>query len=161
MEKPILPFKKILCPLDFSEPSYVALKAGRELSFHFKAQLALVHVLHAVPTVPERKPPGQVSKSVQEINIPLYEQELEATAREALRDVAAENLADFDVDLFVLHGEPAPEIVRLASEQGMDLIVIATHGWTGWRQSVFGSVAERVVRLAPCPVLSIRSPGDW
>jgi len=54
-------------------------------------------------------------------------------------------------------GDAAAEIGRLATEEKADLIVLATHGWTGWRHLVFGSVAERVLREAPCPVLSVRS----
>jgi universal stress protein A len=60
----------------------------------------------------------------------------------------------------VVTGDPAPEIVRLAEQEVVDLIVIATHGQSGWRHFVFGSVAEKVVRLAPCPVLTIRAPRE-
>jgi nucleotide-binding universal stress UspA family protein len=56
------------------------------------------------------------------------------------------------------HGDAAGEIVLIAEKEHVDLIVIATHGWTGLRHLVFGSVAEKVVRLAPCPVLTIRAP---
>jgi nucleotide-binding universal stress UspA family protein len=63
------------------------------------------------------------------------------------------------VESLVVRGDPAVEIHRIAKERGVDLIVIATHGWTGWRHLVFGSVAERVLREAPCAVLSIRRPG--
>jgi nucleotide-binding universal stress UspA family protein len=54
-------------------------------------------------------------------------------------------------------GEAADEILRAAREEGADVIVIATHGLTGWRHMVFGSVAEKVVRTAPCPVLTIHA----
>jgi len=55
----------------------------------------------------------------------------------------------------LVDGDPAQEICQAAKEKGADLIVIATHGQTGWRRLVFGSVTEKVVRLAPCPVLTI------
>ena len=60
------------------------------------------------------------------------------------------------VQAVIVHGEPAYEIVRYAREERVDLIVLATRGLTGWEHVVFGSVAERVVRLAPCPVLTLR-----
>ncbi len=60
----------------------------------------------------------------------------------------------------VTTGEPAPEILRIAAEEHVDLIVIASHGLTGWRRLVFGSVAEKVVRQAPCPVLTIAAPPE-
>ena len=55
-------------------------------------------------------------------------------------------------------GEAAPEILRIAQEEHVDLIVIASHGETGWRRLVHGSVAEKIVRQAPCPVLTIMAP---
>ena len=56
------------------------------------------------------------------------------------------------------HGDPAKEIVRIAIDENIDMIVIATHGLTGWQHIVFGSVAEKVVRFAECPVLTVRGP---
>jgi nucleotide-binding universal stress UspA family protein len=55
-----------------------------------------------------------------------------------------------------MQGDPAPQIVRLADDEAADIIVIATHGLAGWRKFMFGSVTEKVIRLANCPVLSIR-----
>jgi universal stress protein A len=66
--------------------------------------------------------------------------------------------AKVSVRTMVGHGDAAGEIVLIAGKEHVDLIVIATHGWTGLRHLVFGSVAEKVVRLAPCPVLTIRAP---
>ena len=57
-------------------------------------------------------------------------------------------------------GEAAPEILRIAAKEQVDLIVIASHGEKGWRRLVFGSVAEKVVRYAPCPVLTITAPAE-
>jgi nucleotide-binding universal stress UspA family protein len=70
-------------------------------------------------------------------------------------DIAAHGLA---VRTAVGHGDAGAEIVRLASDEAADLIVIATHGTTGWRHAMFGSVAEKVVRLARRPVLTIPAP---
>ena len=58
----------------------------------------------------------------------------------------------------ILTGSPSGEIARVAEDEGVDLVVIATHGLTGWRRFVFGSVAERVVRTASCPVLTLPAP---
>ena len=58
----------------------------------------------------------------------------------------------------VIQGDPANQIVRLAEDEKVDIIIIATHGLTGWRKFMFGSVTEKVIRLAKCPVLSIRIP---
>jgi nucleotide-binding universal stress UspA family protein len=60
--------------------------------------------------------------------------------------------------MFVVHGRPAHEIVALAGQEKDDIIVMATQGESGWQRFVFGSVAEKVVRHADCPVLTIRAP---
>jgi nucleotide-binding universal stress UspA family protein len=67
---------------------------------------------------------------------------------------------ELHVRQIVALGEAADEIIRISEETKADLVVIATHGQTGWRRLVFGSVAEKVVRLAPCPVLTIRAPHE-
>jgi nucleotide-binding universal stress UspA family protein len=153
----LLPFDKILCPIDFSEPAYTALGAARELSVYFSSQLTLLHVLHPVPeaAVDDRSPKAEE----QGLD---YRQDLEREVRASLSEVADEQgLLRDRLSLVVLHGDPADAVVRFSSEHKHDLIVIATHGRTGWRRSVFGSVAERVIRLAPCPVLTIRDPTAW
>jgi len=77
-------------------------------------------------------------------------------AHNHLDKLVAEKISDqIDVKKTVLKGNAAEEIVKLAESDKADVIVIATHGWTGWRHLVFGSVAERVVRLARCPVITI------
>lgn len=153
----LLPLKRILCPVDFSEPSYTALAAGRELSVYFSSELTLLHVLH-----PLSDPIGEVPTAAVEPHEAYEREEVEREALSALNEVADEHALIRDrLSLFVLHGEPADAIVRFAREQETDLIVIATHGRTGWRRSVFGSVAERVVRLARCPVLTIRDTTEW
>lgn len=93
---------------------------------------------------------------------PTHGEDLEEEARFCLSEVAdEEGLSRKRLSLVVLHGDPADEIVRFAHDERKDLVVIATHGRTGWRRSVFGSVAERVIRLARCPVLTIRDPSEW
>jgi nucleotide-binding universal stress UspA family protein len=146
----MLPVKTLLCPTDFSEPSRKALKVAIELASHFAAGLFLVHVVPVLPALPND--PNYVFK------VPEYERLLHADADEKLRDMAKEPMTrGTTVRTIVGHGDAATEIVRIAEKENTDLIVIATHGMTGWRHAMFGSIAEKVVRLAKCPVLTIRA----
>ena len=148
----MLPIKKILCPTDFSEPSYEAMKVADEMAAHFSADLTLLHVVTPIPVIPIHDDPTS-------FNLPLYEKEMEASARKSLDQVAGEKIPrEINTRTLVIQGDPATQIVRLATAENMDLIVIATHGLTGWRKFMFGSVTEKVIRLATCPVLSIRVP---
>lgn len=147
----MIPFKKIVCPTDFSEPSYEGLKRAVELATHFGAELYLVHV---VPVMPPLPPDPNFA-----FEVPEYERALHADAERKLNEAKAEYIPpEVTVHTIVRHGDVAGEIIRVAQDEQADLIVIATHGLTGWRHLVFGSVAERVVRLASCPVLTIHGP---
>ncbi len=152
----MLPLKKVLCPTDFSEPSYAGLKAGRELAVHFGAELWLIHV---IPPIPVYGPFPDLPVAAS-FDIPQYQQELVAYSKKALQDVVEQRLApEVRAQTLVAVGDAAQQIVRAARKEDCDLIVIATHGQTGWRRFVFGSVAEKVVRLAACPVLTVQGPG--
>jgi nucleotide-binding universal stress UspA family protein len=153
----MLPFQKILCPTDFSEPAGVALRAAAELVQHFSAELLLVHVIPPVPAAyPYPDPPVASS-----FDIPLYQQELAIRAEKGLEDLVSREVSrEVRVRTRVVDGDPAGQVLQMAEQEHADLIVIATHGMTGWRHLVFGSVAEKVVRLAPCPVLTIRAPRE-
>jgi nucleotide-binding universal stress UspA family protein len=152
----MLPFKKILCPTDFSEPSYEALKVANELASHFSSELFVVHVISPVPLVPVA--PAAPTAPVA-FNIPQYQQELEISSRKMLEDVVKQKVPEkIWVHTEVVLGEASDQIVKIADEEKVDLIVIAAHGQTGWRRLVFGSVTEKVVRLASKPVLTIRAP---
>jgi universal stress protein A len=155
----MLPFKRILCPTDFSEPSFEALKAAQELALHFSAELYLVHVVAPVPRVSVTEAPD-VRGNPHDLNIPLHMERLEKEAQDRLKKVAAERLSkDLRVQQIVVHGRAADEIVKVAQEE-VDLIVLATDGETGWGHFPFGSVAERVVRTAGHPVLTLRTPRE-
>jgi len=144
----MLPFKKILCPTDFSEPSYEAIKTAGELAFHFGSELCILHVVSPVPVVPMG---GGAA-----FNVPLYEQELEVTSRKSLEEIINQlEWKELKARLIVLRGNAADEIVGIADQENVDLIVIATRGRTGLDRLIFGSVAEKVVRLARCPVLTV------
>lgn len=153
----MLPLKRILCPTDFSDASYEALKTANELALHFSAELSLIHVVSPVPTsvmadTPAPAPPAS-------FDVASYQQELEADARKSLQDVAERRVSkELSTKMFVVPGSAAAEIVRVARDENVDLIVIATHGQTGWRRWIFGSVAEKVVRLASQRVLTVPAP---
>ncbi|MGQ9646882.1 MAG: universal stress protein [Thermodesulfobacteriota bacterium] len=147
----MLPIKRILCPTDFSEPSYEAIKVAGELAFHFGSELCVLHVVSPVPPVPMGAEPSG-------FNVPLYEQQLETSSRKSLEEIIHQmEWRDLQVRLSVLRGNAAEEIVRTSEEENVDLIVIATRGRTGLDRLIFGSVAEKVVRLAKCPVLTVTS----
>jgi nucleotide-binding universal stress UspA family protein len=148
----VLPIKRILWPTDFSEPSYAALKTAEELAQHFSAELVVLHVVPPIPTIP-------AGASLEGIFSPSYPLEMENQAREALRKVVERNISGkTKTEALVLHGNVGGEIVNVAKREHVDVIVIATHGSTGWQRFLFGSVAEKVIRMAPCPVLSIQFP---
>jgi nucleotide-binding universal stress UspA family protein len=148
----MLPLRRILWPTDFSDASYEALRTANELSVHFSAELILIHAIPPVPLMPGYDAPVG-------INSALYLNEMEATAKDSLNRLSQERVSgEVNLRKMVVHGNPADEIVRTADEVNADLIVIATHGLTGWRHFIFGSVAEKVMRMAPCPVLSIQVP---
>ena len=151
---PMLPFKKLLCPTDFSEPSYKALKSANELTLHFSSELILLHVVSPIHVIPIPDPPVG-------IYAPSYAEDMGVLARKKLQEVVQGKLPrEAKARAIVAHGNPADEIIRTATDEHADIIVIATHGLTGWRHLLFGSVAEKVVRLAPCMVLTIRAPGE-
>jgi nucleotide-binding universal stress UspA family protein len=145
----LLPFRRILCPLDFSEPSQKALKAAVELAGQFPAELVLLHVIP--PTAPGIPADPAFAFAGHEN----YEEALRIHAKAELT-LAAQGLPEGLPSRNVIGtGHAADEIVRLAHEEAVDLIVIATHGLTGWRRLVFGSVAEKVIRHAELPVLVV------
>ena len=146
----MLPIRKILCPTDFSDPSYKALSAACELAEHFNAEISIIHVVAPIPTVAANVGPSA-------FNINTYQFELEDEAKKMLKKVIKDRVPEnVNVSHIVTHGNAAEKILHAASENdGIDLIVIATRGRAGWRNTLFGSVAERVVRLSTIPVLTV------
>jgi nucleotide-binding universal stress UspA family protein len=148
----MIDLRLILVPTDFSKSSDNALKYAAAFAEKFGAEVLLLHVVQDVSLfIPEAvlaAPPL----------MPPVEQFLIA-AREALdRTVRALNLPGLAIRSEVSEGVPYEEIVRLARERDVDLIVMGTHGHTGLAQVLLGSICEKVVRRAPCPVLSVRHP---
>lgn len=145
----ILPVKKILCPTDFSEPSMAALDAACELAQHFDADLKILHVMPPTPAFP-----GDVAAAAALRYYPSDEErrtEAEGQIASLMQERVPENLR---VATQVCMGDAPLEITQVAAEDNADLIVIGTHGETGWRYLAIGSVAAKVVRMAQRPVLT-------
>lgn len=156
----MLPFRKILSPTDFSDPSLEGIKAASDLALHFGADLCLVHVVSPVPTTAYATVP-EGPEVIPTFNITEYERELANSASKSLQAVVDRFVSgELRPRQVVTGGNAADEIIKTAVQEEADLIVIATHGRTGWRRFIFGSVTERVVRLAPCPVLTVQVPHE-
>jgi nucleotide-binding universal stress UspA family protein len=142
--------KLILAPIDFSDASRASLDAAAEMASRFGAELLLVHVQPAIQDLP-----GGVSifKEGQ------YDQSLDDKAAQQLKDLAA-TVAQKNVKVRTELGtgnDVGMELIRIAESEPADLIVIATHGMTGWREFAFGTVAEKVLKQGDCPVLLLRA----
>jgi universal stress protein A len=145
--------KRILFCTDFSENSRAAQQLAVEYAQVFGAQLLVLHVINSsrigYPSLEERIP----------VDIKETLDRIQEAVEKALGLVRSE-CASFDVDVKIWSriGIPAREIVRFAQEESVDLIVTGTHGWTGFKHLIMGSTAENVVRMAACPVVTVRSP---
>ena len=142
--------KKILWPTDFSKASLKALDAAIELADQFSAEILAVNIIGEIPAAYGY--PGAGS-----FNVAMYQEELEKNNKERLRETLDQNIKkNIKTSTKVLHGREADEIVKAADENQADLIVISTHGFTGLKRLLLGSVAEAVIRHADQPVLTIR-----
>jgi nucleotide-binding universal stress UspA family protein len=143
---------RILVPTDFSKHSQHALTYAAAFAEKFGAELYLLHVVQDLALfIPE-------AVSVAPPVAPPIEQ-MTAGVREALQRMVRENHLDrFTVHTEVREGTPFYEIIQFAKETDIDLIIMGTHGRSALMHVLLGSVTERVVRKAPCPVLTIRDP---
>ena len=141
---------KILVPSDFGESSAGALDYAKSLAGTYNASLHLLHVVHD----PIGRPAGGDA-----LGVPIERLIAQATD-EAERGFAAAmspgEQAKFRAQTAVEVGSPVNKIVEYAQAQDIDLIVMGTHGRGALAHAILGSVAERVVRFAPCPVLTVR-----
>jgi nucleotide-binding universal stress UspA family protein len=141
--------KRILVPVDFSPLSKKALQYAIKLADEFNAAVNLFHVVE--PEVPPSFDGFMIAPP------PLSDGTSESCTNRLNKLASSARSAGLDrVETAVGTGLAAHEIVEAAKEQDVDLIVIATHGYTGWKHFAIGSTAERVVRAAPCPVLVVR-----
>lgn len=142
--------KRILLCTDFSANSGPAKKLAVDYARTFCAKLVVLHVIDTWAGFPayEGRIPIDVSQVVRS---------MESAARADLEEMAAQLKTVLgEVETHSRFGVPAQEIVRMAAEESVNLIVMGTHGWTGLKHVMLGSVAENVVRTASCPVLIVR-----
>lgn len=141
--------KKILCPIDFSDSSRAALDYGLSLAKQLGGEVRLVHVYsNPAYVMPMEGYMGPTADLLSDLRKQL-ETQLQQWREEATQ-------GGVQVDTELCEGVPYQRIVDIAKDWPADLIVIGTHGRTGLSHLLLGSVAERVVRLAGCPVLTVR-----
>ncbi|MGK5094066.1 universal stress protein [Deltaproteobacteria bacterium TL4] len=147
----MIQMKHILLPTDCSEPSKSALRYAFEFGKQFQAEVTLLTV---------------VDNRFMDFLGPAYfpndmfndlENSLEKQGHEQLKEFADKFLSsEVKMNLVVLQGDPVTEIIHYAKDQEIDVIIIGTHGHTGLAHMLLGSIAEKVVRHAPCPVLTVK-----
>ena len=144
----MLAIKHILVPTDFSEPSDRALAMAVELARAFDAKLTLLHVW-SIPNT------GYAEALAWPIEA------MEAAARRALDDALASTSKSYaKTDAMLREGNEWKQVLAVVDELGIDLVVMGTHGRRGLPRLVLGSVAEKVVRLCPAPVLTVAAPKE-
>lgn len=145
----MLTLKRILHPTDFSDGSNRALKYACSLATQFNTELHLINVVHDA---------GLISPPISGFIPPDYYKQQIQYATEELAALPEKVLSHSgSVVRNVCEGIPFVQIIRYAKEHAIDMIVMGTHGYTGVKHMIMGSVAENVVRKAPCPVLTIRA----
>ncbi len=147
--------KTILFPTDFSENSESALRWAIELAQAFGAELIILHVVNS----------STIGYPSLERGVPIDIQSILATIQESVNqslEILGKKCEESGLSVQTVSrlGFPAQEIVRVAQESRAGLIVMGTHGWTGFKHLILGSTAENVVRTAACPVLTVRSRND-
>jgi nucleotide-binding universal stress UspA family protein len=147
------PFNKILTAVDFSENSDYAFDYALTLAKQFDSQLTILHVIN--------EPVDLRGFYVPHISFEQLEKEIEEGAEKMMAKFCSSKMVDFtNFTTSIVTGIPYEEIIRSAREAAASLIVLGTHGRTGLDHLIFGSTAERVVRGAFCPVLTIRLPAE-
>lgn len=144
-------FTKILTAIDFSESSECALDYALTLATQFNAELAIIHVIN--------EPVDLRGFYVPHISFEQLEKEIEESAAKMMETFCSSKLGAFsNYTTTIATGIPCDEIISAAAKIDASLIVLGTHGRTGLDRILFGSTAERVVRSACCPVLTVRLP---
>jgi len=145
--------KKILFCTDFSENSRPAFQYAVSFAQTFEAELTILHVINS----------SRLGYPAFEVGVPFDLQgvlnSINESVEKAFQGLVAEckNCVGLETKTASRMGVPANEIVRFAEEEAAELIVMGTHGWTGFRHLILGSTAENVVRTARCPVLTVKS----
>jgi len=140
---------KILLPIDFSPSSQAALEMAADLAQHFHAELHLVNVIPYFPTttLPDLIPETEF---IQEARTFAEQHLAKCRAALATRKVNASSSVEVENDI-------AGSIMDVVEREHIDMVIISTHGISGWHPLVFGSIAEKVVKLVQCPLLLLRS----
>ena len=147
----MIALRKILLPTDFNDTAAVALKYAQAFAEVCGASMHVLHVLE--DPLPGWKPEGHVTP------VPRIREGMEEDARVQLgKVISMEDRKRLHAELVTKWGNPFVEIVRYAKDHEIDLIVMGTYGRGPIARMLMGSVAEKVVRKAPCPVLTVRQP---
>jgi len=150
--RPVEALNRILVPVDFSGPAKEALCHAKEIASFYDAQLQLLHVVEQ-PLLPAY----YMTDSIYMLNPDI---DLKQRARQELEELIRDTGGpDIPVDIIVTEGRAAKEIVTFAETNEDGMIVISTHGLTGIKHMLIGSVSEKVVRMAPCPVFTVKAFG--
>ena len=139
--------KNILFPVDFTEASERVASYARLFAEKFEARLYVVFIVEDIMRYAGFYVPHTALEKL--------EKELLEGAQKRMEDFVSEYLSGLEVEPLVLTGEVAAKICEVAREKGIDLIIMGTHGRKGLERALFGSVAEKVVKTAPCPVLTV------
>ncbi len=143
--------ERILFPTDFSEGSSYALPYAVDLAKHYNAKLYIVHVSYDVGKAFESHVPHISSDEFHKEMNEWAEKQMETCCIEEVRSLS-------NIEKKLLNGVPYDEIIKFATNENIDMIVIGTYGRSALERFIFGSTAERVVRRAPCAVLTVRVP---
>lgn len=144
----MIKLKNILCPIDHSECSKEALKYAVSFAMKDEAKLYLLHVIDIRSFDKDME--------IMDVKMPDDEDTIERLKTKLLECVPEEIRSDMQIEAMVVRGIPFAEIISIAKKNNADMIVMGTHGRTGLAHIMIGSVSEKVVRKAHCPVLTVR-----
>jgi nucleotide-binding universal stress UspA family protein len=146
----MISLKKILCPIDHSDCSKEALKYAVSFAMKDEAKLYLLHIIDI----------RSFNDSLVATSQQIPDEETLEQLKIKLLDCIPEEIRDeMEIEAIVIQGIPFAEIISTAKKKEIDMIVIGSHGRTGIKHMMLGSVSEKVVRKAPCPVLTVRQVG--
>jgi nucleotide-binding universal stress UspA family protein len=149
---PVEVMKRVLVPVDFSEHAQQALAYAKQIASAYKARLQLLHVVEEVIHPACYMATGPSILTIQ----PELKDRAKLEMKKLLRETKGPETA---ADIHVIEGHAARDLINFAQSHGSDIIVIATHGRTGFEHMFMGSVTEKVVRRATCPVFTVRAFG--